>query len=243
MKFSFVVTPDNIRSIDDILARVGEKRSYSIRCSDDSIILLDDINGLMNFPNTKSRRIQRLACSVSNQEGATASVEFDAPKGREATAQIIVKGEDDLVVLVSNSMEEQVLRTRQWYTVLAAGNVGGFIFLVAFFSLFIWGAYEFISWSVQGFPRIPTTKPVESGKMPPPVFMFFFTAGLLVIVICAWGLSAFRKALFPLGEFSIGDGERRISTARFWRRLLGTSVLLALAVSFFATMLWSSILG
>ena len=241
MKFSFVVTPDNIRSIDEILARVGEKRSFSIRCSDDSIILLDDINGLMNFPNTKSRRIQRLTCSVSNQEGATASVEFDAPKGREATAQIIVKGEDDLVVLVSNNLEDQILRTKQWYTALT--HLGGLIFLIAFFSLFIWGAYEFISWWIQGFPGILTTEPDESGEMPGSVLTFFITAGLLVSVICIWGFGAFQRALFPTGEFSIGDGEGRIAATRFWRRLLGTGVLLALAVSFFATMLWSSILG
>ncbi len=104
-KIAFVLTPDNIRAIDSILERVGKDRSYSIRCSDNSTILFDDIDELIDFPNTKVRRIQRLICSASDQGEGSGSIVFEVPESGDVTAEFTVKGNDDKVVLVSTQLE------------------------------------------------------------------------------------------------------------------------------------------
>lgn len=224
------MTPDNIRSFDKILERVDDDRSYSIQCSDNSTILFTTIDELLDFPNTNLRRIRRLICVAGDPDGAYASIEFNVPKIGSVTAEFTVKGEDDNTVSVSTQIEEQILRTKQWFSVLALGDVILKFFILFFLAAFFYGAFEYIIWWSEGFPRM-LPEPVLVAATPGGVVVFYITVALMVIVAVALGADAIRGALFPMGEFAIGDGNNRIKAAGFWRRAVGGGVILAFGVT------------
>ena len=140
IKIAFVLTMDNIRSIDNILGRIDEERSHSILCSDGSSIRFDDIDELFDFPNTNIRRIQKLTITAGDPTTDYASIEFNAPENINSDVIFCVRGEDDRVVSVSNQLEEQILRTKQWYSVVAQ-EMPFYIFMV-----WVLGATVLITW-------------------------------------------------------------------------------------------------
>lgn len=239
-EFAFLVTPDDLRSFDKIFDRLEGEKLYSIRCSDGSIITFNDINDVIDFSNSESRKIEQLDCTGGSYAETFASIDFDNRKIIGPKINFSVKGEDETVVVISSQIEEQLIRTRQWYSRLATLDMLSLFCVVLIGLLFIVSGHDLYLWVTD---ELSNKKSSDSNDLPDTAGTFIWLALLVSIFLLSKILNIGRELVFPRGEFTVGDGAKRHDSAIFWRRIFGGGFLLSIAVSLMSSGISKQIFG
>src|SRR5258708_39375527 len=88
---AFSLDQDTIRRIWDIVAKGSKDPTVEFECSDNTTIGSGDLNTLLNFPNSKTRNIQRVTFRSGYKSEPEITVDFN---GKFPSISYSIKGDD-----------------------------------------------------------------------------------------------------------------------------------------------------
>ena len=200
LSHAFVVRPDELKKLVELLQKRIGKVDISVDCVDKIEREFNTVKELIAYENSKSKRIRRIHLSArSDNYSKSATIVF-----RDSFfmgVSINVNGREDVVSRLKEEILDIIAGMRPWYDVFARLDlftiIGvGFLILLFIFSIFI--LFEWIP--VADSPS-SDSKNVKGSALSI-VFWLIISLGL-------WGFYRLRGILFPRAVFTIGQGESR----------------------------------
>lgn len=198
-RIAFALDESVLRGIDRVCREKSSKVDYTLHCSDNTKFSFDSVEHVISFPNHDLRRITALHISTAWSELPRISVGFRS-EGYLPVSYTIIGEERDLFFL-SDQLEQQIGRTRQWYTPFVVRDfvllgLGVFLFLILLGNLYLF------SYVIRGGVIPPSTEESATNTA-------YYSGGIVVIFIGIAVLEWIKSRVFPVATFRIGDGIKR----------------------------------
>lgn len=214
IRMAFVVKPDTIMKIHNLLMdRIG-KIEYKAECSDNVTRKFETIDELLKYENAVRKQINNLRMNSEACAGnESARIEF-CHKWYFKGTRVKITGEEGSVTGLRSGIMDILSGTRPWYWFILKLD----IFVATFILLFIaWIAFLYNEWrSLVEWRNLVESESV--GVLLPMSAVFLGVLGFCALYYgAAYLLYRIRKMLFPYGSFIIGQGQDRFETLEKWR--------------------------
>jgi len=192
-----------VRRLDDeIASRSGSTPHISLALSDGTELSELSAAQLISFPNLRSRRILEVTIATEYSSSPYARISFSTRNN--FAIKYTIRGDDDIVLLLSKSIEDLINHGYPWYSYLRCMPF----------------VHRFIAWFALVICAVIIS-----------VFASIFHNFLLLILSTlvfsiTWLFGIIVKTIFPFDAFAIGDGVDRHKKSRQWTSRLGTFVLI-----------------
>ena len=233
-KSAFRVDPVALRRLVDLLEKevlqqieLSKYRErvieYDVKLSDGSNLSTTDLDEVLELENSRRRHITSIVLSTPYADSIRATVKLsnDSPP-----VSYDLRGEDKEVVSLSSKLDENLIGLRQWYSFVARYSVLGLLFLLyalAFVAAFTLSAADAF---------FPSLVPEGSGGSETSARdQFSFVLVVWSALLVGLTLDVFRKLLFPIATFAIGQGAKRDKTLAGIRVAAITVVLVPTLIS------------
>ena len=224
---AFVVGPDELKKLVELLQKQIGEVSISADCIDNIQREFTTVKDLIDYENPKSKRICRIYLSAREGSEKSATIAFRDSSSLSGGVSLSITAREDVVLRLKDKILDIVEGTRRWYNPLTLFDLTSatrwgiyFVFICVVFILIGFIAFKFglISDSKVGI------------ELRDQVRVFITLPSLIFILVCFAFLSKPFKWLFPLGVFTIGQGEARFETLK----RVQWGVVISFAVSFAA---------
>jgi hypothetical protein len=218
LDIAFVVTPDLLKRLAEILGKTSETLEYTAKFSDGTSFNYDKIEDVIGHSNSDKRSIVSLIAGTADE--AVKSAYVNLKKNDSPSLEYTINGAQRDVIYFADQLDEWVAAVRQWYSPFLSGSSNpsgaGLILGLALLVLpfYIW---EHISRLYGAVGRQGSYSWVA------------LPALALMGVAEYWILK-----LFPRGTFAIGQGEKRYQFFVYVRR----TVLFGSLLSVLIRVLW-----
>lgn len=236
---AFLLDADNLRLLsnlleENVLSKIEENEvsplvekeiSYKVDLSDGSSVSTESIEEVLDLPNSPKRKItsisidtpyffRRIKASVSLKDDSYRPVSYD------------LSGDYEEVITLADRLDDRLPGLRQWYSPLTRYSFFGILAVtcgVVFFSAYAFAAVDYF---YPDFLAGEESEKIDTGLTGLVGVLFFLTVGVCLL------LDWFRKKLFPVGTFAIGQGVDRYNRLTNIRNTILTGVVLAGVVGF-----------
>lgn len=115
-KYSVTVNEEELKSLVNFLASQYSPIEMIIKCNDGSTLTTHDLEDIINFENSKFRKIEVMEISFGKAYSQGGTVEFNSRYATLQTCEFTVKDNDDAKALrVSNEIEARFEECKTWY--------------------------------------------------------------------------------------------------------------------------------
>jgi len=195
LDIAFVVTPDLLKKLAEILGRTSDSLEYTVKFSDGTSVRYDKIEDVIGLPNSDQRSIVSLIAGTADE--AVKSVYINLKKKDSPSLEYTINGTQRNVIYLADQLDNWVATTRQWYSPFLSGpsNPSGAGFIILFIIAF--GLPLFLV------SRIAKSFPATLGPGAPYQW-------LVLVALVGTGVAEYwTLRFFPRGTFAIGQGDRR----------------------------------
>ena len=215
----FVLTEQELRKLYLALTEFSGNTSIEIKSADGLTRGVSTLDELLAFENPPNKDIQELVLSGKGRSSdRSASLRF--MNSDDSNTWITMEGPEEAVVTFNASVEEQLSSMKPWYAVFAKLEflvIGLLLVVVAYLGLLVLAATGLIGGQK---PSAPDLRSTALGNL---IAVLLVSAPLVV----GLALNRWRRNLFPIGVFAIGQGRKRHAD-REWLR---STVVVSFAVS------------
>src|SRR5438552_2430408 len=114
---AFVITEESLRRLDQLITEDSGEHSYSLRCSDGSVLTPESLAEILDFPNAGKRRIVEIKVTTGySSKPVKPHIRLSLDRASDISWSITytVEGNDDREVYsVSERIEEWIASVRQ----------------------------------------------------------------------------------------------------------------------------------
>ena len=220
LSHAFVVSPDGLKKLVELLQKRIGKVDISANCADDLSRECKTLKDLIDYENPKPKEINSIHLRArSDDYSKSITIVFRKFPRFSSGISIDANGREDVVSRLKEDILDIVAGMRQWYSVMHRVN---------FFYVF------FISWLILGIIRILSYISVLALESKWVTALLILSIPLLVLSFFS---NKLRDFFFPPITFAIGQGE-----ARFKRKeQLQWGIVITFFVSLAATLIGSII--
>lgn len=224
-KDAIIVDEKLLRELEEIILSFYDKIEYSCRLCNDNTIEFASLAELLDYENTKIRKIERLKISF----GAYNEIVFEPSLSFWCSYKCTVEGafiteDNDKGILFSDKIEKALDKNRQskWYTILTKISLAHFGMLC-------------FAMSLVSSMDIVITKGLNSQYLSyNPIFINFgFVIGIIFILFGIM-LSKCRNVLLPPIAYKIGEQIKEIERGRDIFSKIVWGIIIAFIVSLLA---------
>ena len=207
---AFVVGPDELKKLVDLLQERVGKVSISADCIDKIQREFSTVKELIDYENPKSKRISRIYLSArSDDYSKSATIAFRDSSSFSGGVSLSITAREDVVLRLKDKILDIVAGTRRWYSPLATFDFTKIIHWIVYF-LFFFVVVISIAFLAFKFGLISDDK--EGIEIRDQVRVFITFPSFIFFIVCFTFLSKPFKWLFPSGVFMIGQGRSRYET-------------------------------
>lgn len=203
----------------------GLGRRWTIYCSDYTEIITDEIDDLLNFPNSTIRQIEGLKINTRNYNYLNGDVNFEFRE--HSSISYSLEGPDEKVLFFSKKIEELIHGSRPWYSILTR--------LDAWFSVLVgYGLFGLAYFVAVIFFRPGGGENSLKLTIDLPNYLFFIIA--ISPIIVGFLLIVVQKIFFPRVIFALGAGAALARSYEKRRNMLGIGFVLSALASVLANL-------
>ena len=199
---AFVLTSDELRKLVGALREGFPKITFVAQCADTMDRKFDNVDEVLAYENAPRKAIKRLRIRAY---GASIEhvciIRLDNNEFRNISLSIIAP--EKVIEDVSESLEERIASMTPWYKWVAAPSA--WMWLTAGPVLLYFTIIPLSKMWMQGKLAIPDFSTLSA----PGYFLIALIAFVAALVVAERLFEKFRRILFPMGVFAIGQGERR----------------------------------
>ncbi len=219
----FVLTDQELGKLHRALTEFSDDIEIEIRCADGLNRNVSSVEELVQFENPPNKDIQELVLS-SRGLNPYRSARLRFMNRDDANVWLTMEGPEESVVRLNSSVEDRLASMKPWYAPFAKVNfvVGAFVLIgVAYIGLLVVAATGILVTEKTAAPDV--LRSTALGNL-------IALAAIGVPLILGFALNRWRKSLFPIGVFAIGQGQKRHAD-REWVR---STVVVGFVVSLVA---------
>lgn len=187
---AFVLDAPALQKLDEIVIKDSGAVSYEVRLSDGTVLEPANLDDVLSLPNPETRQIRRI--TVSGPYRAPLHINLSVQDDSfDDTVNVSIRGEEKEVVFVSRELDDWVASISKDYGFISITSTKTILvqmsMVAAGFLLFgipsdrHWGAKSQVVATIMG----------------------------AVLIFMAFCRTLFRRWVFPIAIFAIGDGVRR----------------------------------
>ena len=208
--------PNEINRLGDLLSSEIGSVSWSIECADNSTLKGNCLNDLLQFENSKERRILCVSLRSSDiDRGRSSNIRL----GKDYdTIEISVGGPAEFVDLFRVKLQREISGLYPWYRFL--GHTSFSLQFLSVLTVLLIAAGQIIFWSRLMFSKIDLQS--ESISTASVVSIIH---GIIGIFLVSFLLNSLRKILFPSMVCTIGQGRQMYDTLKWVQRLVVAAVV------------------
>lgn len=209
---AFVVGPDELKKLVDLLQERIGKVSISADCIDKIQREFTTVKDLIDYENPKLKRICRIYLSAREGFEKSATITFRDSSPFSGGISLSITAREDVVLRLKDKMLDIVAGTRPWYNLLARFDSATLTGLVFYFLFFLIGIIlsTFIAFK---FGLISDSK--EEMELGDQLEALIFLTSIIFPIVYFAFLSKLLEWLFPLGVFIIGQGKSRFKNLKW----------------------------
>ena len=198
LSHAFVVSPDELEKMVELLQkRIGEV-DISVKCADDFSREFNTVKELIAYENPKPKRIRSIHLSASSDNHSkSATIVFRDSFFRGVS--IDINGREDIVSRLREEILDIAAGMRPWYNWIASAN----LFMILVIASCVLSFISAISILFEWIPISDASTSNPSNTKETAVSILLLLGVLLVL----WGFHRLRNFLFPKLVFTIGQGE------------------------------------
>ena len=202
LKQAFVVRPDHLKKLVELLQKHIGKVYISTDCVDKIKRDFETVEDLIGYENPKSKRISRLHLRArSNDDSKSATIVFRAPLWFQEPVSIDVIGREDVVSILKEQVLDVLSGMCPWYSRIASADLLTIIGVGCWILLFISSIAVLFEWI-----PVADSPSSDSKNVKGEAFAIVFC---LITLLAIWSFYQLRGFLFPKLVFTIGQGESR----------------------------------
>lgn len=223
VKFAFVLTTENVKKIYQLLTDRINKPAISVRCADDIDRDFPDIKQLLDYENSRNRRILSLSFSSRTDDYKKRCL-LSFVSSSWSTISVTIEGIESSVVRLKEEFAEIVDGTKAWYWRLSKIDFFYVILVLCIIGFNILYAYK---------DTLDKNNSETEFDLLKTLFAIGIVAGGIgALVGLTWLLNRIRKRLFPIAVFAIGQEASRYNTDDKirWTIIIGFIVSLSASI-------------
>ncbi len=206
---AFVVGPDELKKLVDLLQKRIGKVGISTDCIDKIQRKFSTVEELIDYENPKSKRICRIYLSAREGFEESSTIAFRDSSSFSGSVSLSITAGEGVVLQLKDKMLDIVAGTRPWYNLLARFDLVTLTGLVSYLLFFVVVVIlsTFIAFK---FGLISDSK--EEMELGDQLRVFILLTSIIFSIVYFAFFSKLLKWLFPLGIFAIGQGRSRYET-------------------------------
>ncbi len=229
-KYSIIVNEEELKSLINFLDSQYSPIEIVAKCNDGSTLTTSKIEDIINFENSKFRKIEIIEISFGKIYSQGGNVEFNGKYRFLQTCNFTVKDIDDAKALkVSQEIEARFEECKTWYSLLIkfppSITISIIYFLIWIPSLWI----KLLSNTYKSSPNISIIDLINIIGFLSPVVLLYFVSINYLDKVWAW--------LFPRVWFDIGKQKAEFQKRAKIRSWVFGGVILALILGILASVI------
>ena len=164
-RLAFVVDDLALRQLDEILAKVSDKRVFSVVLKGNISNEYESAESVLRIPNSKDREIRRLTINTPWGSTPRATISLIGDSDFD-TVKYDISGDYKEIFIISSDLDEWISEVKPWYSRIATTDFIGFFFatlLIGIIGLFIFASiFAFVVIMSRG-PSQPLAESPRTG--------------------------------------------------------------------------------
>jgi len=190
----------------------------------------DSLDDVLALSNSGQKQIEGIEIRTSYWASPRTSLRFRVSDLNNVSYR--VTGDDRRAFFMASRLEDAISRTKVWYSRIAHADIVQLLMValgvLAALYLAVAGVYALLG-RIGDTPTSPRQTAIAN------LIVYGTVAALVLSGILA---NRLKKWLFPTGLFAFGDQLERLNRLRFWRSVLGVSVVLAFVTNIATTLMF-----
>ncbi len=221
LRQAFVLTERDVSKLYDALTEFSPDITIEIKCADGLNRKMSNLDDLLKFENPLTREIRELVL-VGRTDRYDRSARIRFMNEDYSNIWLSLEGPEDAVVKFNSFLEDLIPNLKPWYSRIARLDfifTGLILLLAAFLGLLIFAATGLIANAKSSEPDLKTT-----------AIGWLLMAGILIVLFAGgWLLNRWRKIVFPVAVFALGQGQKRHAEKEWLRSTVIVGFLVSLA--------------
>ena len=213
-----------LTSTDEQLSAQRSKMQFQVEFARSGEFSTDELEDVLALANSGTGLIRSITISTNLFRTPKVHMRFRNTTSIDSVSYSVT-GNDRDTFLVAGRLDELVGRSRAWYSRLAHLD------MVSVLLGLIVVAWVIITTATGLMAILGKYHSGESNAGDQAAAFVITMAALIVVTIAGMLLNQFRRWLFPVAIFAIGDERRREQKLQFWRSVLGIAIIIALVVN------------
>lgn len=218
---SFVMTEQDLTKLHRALTEFGDDTKIEIECADGLNRKLSTLEELLEFENPPNKAIQKLMLSSRGGNYERSAV-LRFMNSDDSNMWLTMEGPEEAVMTLTSLVEERLASMKPWYSAFAKADFV-YIALALLVIVYIAALAVLATGLIGGQAGVQASTPPDPRSMAIG-YLIVFSPFILGIALNYW-----RKSVFPIGVFEIGQGQKRHADKELLRTLVVVGFLVSLA--------------
>ncbi len=225
LKSPFVISEDDITKLNEKIIEFAGNSSIQIECSDNLTREMNKIDELLEYDNPRNKSIKSLRLSAYGKERfENRRVYLTFSDSELSNIYLSIEGPEKEVTILNEKINDKLDGFKPWYAFMTRVDFL-FVFLGLYFLLI---AYTYLGVLV-GFINTAHNTVEENSIKKDAIFFVIIVLPLVLSFILNW----FRKKIFPISFFAMGQGKKRYKNLEKFRIVVVASFLLSILSGIF----------
>jgi hypothetical protein len=233
---AFCFRPQLALAIWNLIDKAGCVPSLSMRCSDGSTIDSEELETLLNFPNTRLRQITKLRFRNGYRGQPRIELELSNKLLYGPTIEYEVMGNDQDVIYSVEKLEEQIASAFQWYAFIY--RTPNFIKFMLELLGYVLGPVIIVFGLLGMLDQSSKTPHVLVFGLTLPIFVI--TIGIIFLCV-SLAVKRLIPWIFPPAIFAIGYGAQQAERVVNRQRMVLGTLIFGLLVGIVASLIANKI--